>query len=275
MSSNVRNAPPLASSPDHPARRPGASDENPTRSRMAPWPQSLVSVMRQHLSVGICDGILERCATQGEFAPRDWKTSSRRKALVTFLCARSAIFMPEAQVALLRESLDLASYSAWRRSDSAKLQLIPSRRARPAPSDRDRRAPLAAGRQALRITVPVSAEGDVLSARTRALSVAKQAGASLFVRTRIATLVSELARRIHQQGDGGQLELRVERDQLVVVSRDEGPAIEDLDEVLAHPEQHRLGPNAALVACQSLAVELEIISQPQMGTTITAKLALG
>lgn len=233
----------------------------------------MISCMREHLSVGMCEGILASIA-HSDFSPRDWKTSNRRKALIAFLCKRAAVFLPDDRVARLQDALDLTAYSTWRRSDTAGLP-------KPAPNDvsrfsspRARTPPQVDDAQTLHISIPVIRESDVQNARTKALNLAKHAGASLFVRTRIATLVSELARRIHQQDGSGTIDLRVEQDRLVVVSRDDGPLVEGLDQILASPERHRSGPEASLVACQTLALEFDALSQENIGTTLTAKLAL-
>lgn len=305
MSLTVNRAPPLDRELEH-SPQPGRGSNEPPPADKPQWPAGMVTCMRQHLSVGICDGILESCSSKGGFSPSDWKTSSRRKSLIAYVCKRASFFTLDAHVHQLQDALELAAYAAWRRSDSAKLppkptsrtggSTQPSTRTTPPPSRAralstptspeppPRRAASSSSHAAVdadamagcrpNITISVTREADVLSARTRALSVAGQAGASLFVRTRIATLVSELARRIQQSSAEGRIELHLEHGHLVVTSHDNGPVIEKLDAVLAFPSRHREGPAAALAVCKSLAKDFSGTSRPGMGTTLIARLPL-
>ncbi len=254
------------------------------RTRVDDWPQDLTACLRNHLSHGISEGILGSCADQGGFSPVDWSISSRRKLLLAYLCRRASMFLSEGEVQDLREALALASYSAWRRKGTASREAVspggslssggrsPPKVSRQSMSEGTADVPGTARSEEM--VLEVRSDYDVLDARTRALVLAKDHGASLFFRTRIATLVSELARRLSQQASGGTIELRLNHHGLVVVSRDEGPPIDGLSEILAHPERHRDGPGAAIAACKALARDIHVWSEAEGGTTITVKLAL-
>lgn len=116
----------------------------------------------------------------------------------------------------------------------------------------------------------VATEDDVLHARAAARRLAQQISSSRFEIQKIATAVSELARNIVMYASGGFIELSVEtmpRSKLVVVARDEGPGIGNLDEIFSGNYRSRTGLGKGLLGVKRLANEFDITTGPS-GTRI-------
>lgn len=87
------------------------------------------------------------------------------------------------------------------------------------------------------VVVKVAKEEDILLARQMAKNFASDSGFSLVDVTKVATVVSELARNIFRYAGSGFILLRLREEErggkvLEIVAYDEGPGIESLGTVL-------------------------------------------
>src|SRR5262249_38567048 len=84
------------------------------------------------------------------------------------------------------------------------------------------------------VRVAIRSDEDIVVARQRVRELAQPLGFTLVEITMIATAISELARNIVMYAERGEIELGVEksgngRHAIVVIARDEGPGIHDVD----------------------------------------------
>jgi serine/threonine-protein kinase RsbT len=123
------------------------------------------------------------------------------------------------------------------------------------------------------VCVAIGSDGDLVTARARGRALAVELGFSRTDATLIATAISEIARNIVVHVGHGEIELRPVyedgRRGLVVVARDRGPGIRDLDAALAHGYAGRGGLGLGLPGARRLMDEFEVISSPDEGTTVT------
>src|ERR687890_2748416 len=97
------------------------------------------------------------------------------------------------------------------------------------------------------VRVPIECDDDLVAARAEGRALAERLGFSRTDATLIATAISEVARNIVVHAGRGELLLHGaengHRYALVVVARDEGPGIPDVDAALRHGEGwgHGLG----------------------------------
>ncbi len=122
------------------------------------------------------------------------------------------------------------------------------------------------------VRVPVECDADVVAARQRAREVATEADFSGTDLTLIATAVSEIARNIVQFARRGEVVLsRVEQDGrqgVMVVARDAGPGIADLDRAEKDGFSTYGGMGLGLPGCRRLMDEFEVTSQLDKGTMV-------
>lgn len=119
--------------------------------------------------------------------------------------------------------------------------------------------------------VSITSDEDVITARQQGRTFALRLGCSLVEATIVATAISELARNIVLYAQHGEIVLRaLERNGrrgVLVVARDEGPGIADLEQATAGgPSCLKLG----LRGLKRLMDDLQIESAAGRGTTITA-----
>ncbi len=114
--------------------------------------------------------------------------------------------------------------------------------------------------------VPIVREHDIIHARKLGREMARALGFGSADQTRLATAISELTRNvIHYAGEGectledasDELRLRV-----VVVVRDHGPGIADVERVLAGGFSTGRGLGAGLSGTQRLVQEFAITTRP-------------
>ena len=123
-------------------------------------------------------------------------------------------------------------------------------------------------------SVPIQSEEDVVLARQRA----RQAAAALSFESqdqiRIATAVSEIARNAFAYARGGIIDFRVEGNTapqlLLIVVRDRGPGIRNLDEILSGRYRSKTGMGLGIIGAQRLLDRVDIDTSPA-GTTIVLK----
>ena len=124
--------------------------------------------------------------------------------------------------------------------------------------------------------VHVGAEVDVGRAVIEAARVAGECGLRIDASSRVATSVSELARNILKYAQTGTIEIRsVERAQGVgvqIVSRDNGPGIDDVERALADHVSSGGTLGLGLPGVRRLMDEFELDTEPGRGTTVRATL---
>lgn len=120
-------------------------------------------------------------------------------------------------------------------------------------------------------TVKIVSDADIITARQQGRVFVLRLGFSLLEATLVVTAISELARNIVTHAKHGEIVLRpVERDGrsgVLVIARDEGPGIADLEAATAGSSAARLG----LRGMKRLMDELEIESSLGRGTTVAAR----
>ena len=124
------------------------------------------------------------------------------------------------------------------------------------------------------VRVPIESDADLVSARAEARAMAERLGFPRPDPTLIATAISEVARNIVVHVGQGEIVLRpLEEDMrygLVVIARDRGPGIRDVDAALRDDYSGRGGLGLGLPGARRLMDEFEIASDGD-GTTVTMK----
>ena len=122
-------------------------------------------------------------------------------------------------------------------------------------------------------SVPILNDGDVVKARQMGRELASQLGFSSTELTLIATAISELARNMVIYAGTGEILLQLvenrDRRGLVVVARDKGPGIADLDLALKDGYSTGEGMGLGLPGARRLMDDFEIESEPGHGTVVT------
>lgn len=121
--------------------------------------------------------------------------------------------------------------------------------------------------------VPIESDADVVSARQRGRELAAELGFTGSDLTVIATAISEVARNIIAYARSGELVLHLVdgtgRRGIVVVARDEGPGIPDVEQALQDGYSTGDSLGLGLPGARRLMDEFEIISEVGRGTTVT------
>jgi serine/threonine-protein kinase RsbT len=125
------------------------------------------------------------------------------------------------------------------------------------------------------IRVSVETDADLVTARAEGRAMAQRLGFRRPDPTLIATAISELARNLVMHVGHGEIIMRpiVEdrRYGLVVIVRDEGPGIADVDAALRLGHASRGGLGLGLPGARRLMDDFEIDSEPGKGTTVTMR----
>jgi serine/threonine-protein kinase RsbT len=125
------------------------------------------------------------------------------------------------------------------------------------------------------IRVPLESDVDMVPARAHGRALALELGFTRTDATLVATAISEIARNIVVHAGRGEIVLRAvsedDRDGIVVVARDAGPGIRDLDAALQHGYASRGGLGLGLPGARRLMDEFEVTSELDRGTTVTMK----
>lgn len=123
--------------------------------------------------------------------------------------------------------------------------------------------------------IAIRADVDIISARKRGRTLAAELGFSKGELALIATAISELARNILTYAGRGEIILEREeqngRRGLVVVARDSGPGIPDVDLALQDGYSTSRSLGIGLPGVRRLMDEFELSSTLGAGTTVTAK----
>jgi serine/threonine-protein kinase RsbT len=119
----------------------------------------------------------------------------------------------------------------------------------------------------------VTSDADIVPARARGRALAGELGFSRTDATLVATAISEMARNIVVHAGRGEIEVKpayeTDRRGVVVVARDEGPGIRDVDEALEEGFGTKGGLGLGLPGVQRIMDEFVIDTAPNRGTTVT------
>jgi serine/threonine-protein kinase RsbT len=125
------------------------------------------------------------------------------------------------------------------------------------------------------IQVPINSDQDIVAARQKGRSLAVALGFSSGDATLIATAISELARNIITYAKSGEIRLTVingsARQGIRLVAHDQGPGIPDVQQALRDGFSTSGSLGLGLPGVMRLVDELEIVSEENCGTTVTAK----
>ena len=123
------------------------------------------------------------------------------------------------------------------------------------------------------VRVEITEDSDMVPARAEARALALRLGFTRTDATLIATAVSEIARNIVVHVGRGEILLKPvfedARHGLVVVAKDAGPGIRNLEAALEHGYASRRGLGLGLPGARSLMDEFQIESEVDRGTTVT------
>jgi anti-sigma regulatory factor (Ser/Thr protein kinase) len=123
------------------------------------------------------------------------------------------------------------------------------------------------------IRVPITSDADLVPARAEGRAIALELGFSRTDATLIATAISEIARNIVVHVGSGEILMRPvyedARYGIVVIARDNGPGIRDLEAALGHGYTGRSGLGLGLPGARRLKDEFQVDSNSGSGTTVT------
>ncbi|MGH9417108.1 MAG: ATP-binding protein [Terriglobales bacterium] len=122
--------------------------------------------------------------------------------------------------------------------------------------------------------ISIHSDRDILLARQRGRAAGESVGFVATDLTLIATAISELARNIVSYARRGEIELRTvvedNRRGLVIVARDDGPGIADLERAMLDGYSTSGGLGLGLPGVRRLMDSFEIASRAGQGTTVQA-----
>jgi serine/threonine-protein kinase RsbT len=125
------------------------------------------------------------------------------------------------------------------------------------------------------LTVPITSDADILTARQLGRQVAARTGFGEGDQTVIAAAISEVARNIVRYATRGEISLRPinhgPRRGLLVVARDEGPGIPDIRLAMQDGYSTGNGFGVGLPGTRRLMDEFEIVSEVGRGTIVTMR----
>ena len=125
------------------------------------------------------------------------------------------------------------------------------------------------------LRLAIASDADVIAARQQGRDLAAQHGFSAGDQTVIAVAISEIARNILRYAKAGEVVLRTvnsaNRTGIVVIARDQGPGIRDVELALQDGYSTSGGLGLGLPGARRLVDEFDIQSELGKGTTVTLK----
>jgi anti-sigma regulatory factor (Ser/Thr protein kinase) len=125
------------------------------------------------------------------------------------------------------------------------------------------------------VTVPIAADADIVVARGEGRALAGRLGFSRTDATLIATAISEIGRNILVHAGAGEVEIGRDVDDhrvaIVVVARDEGPGISDVERAFEEGYATGGGLGLGLPGSRRLMDEFDIDTEVGRGTTVTMR----
>ena len=123
------------------------------------------------------------------------------------------------------------------------------------------------------VRIAVASDADIVPARAQGRALASELGFSQTDATLVATAISEIARNIVVHAGRGEVELKAayqaDRRGVMVVARDEGPGIRDVDAALREGFGSKGGLGLGLPGVRRIMDEFAIQSAPNQGTIVT------
>ncbi|MBN1993171.1 MAG: anti-sigma regulatory factor [Anaerolineae bacterium] len=123
------------------------------------------------------------------------------------------------------------------------------------------------------VRLPINNLINVVTSRRQGMEMAKKLGFSLPEATKIAVVISELARNITMYAESGIITLipyNGERKGMKIIAQDKGPGIEDVNRVLAGGYTTSKGLGMGISGSKKIMDEFEIQTVIGGGTTIKA-----
>jgi serine/threonine-protein kinase RsbT len=126
------------------------------------------------------------------------------------------------------------------------------------------------------VRLEVASDADIVPARARGRALAGELGFSRTDATLVATAISEIARNIVVHAGRGEVELKPayepERRGVVVIARDQGPGIRDVDAALREGFGTKGGLGLGLPGVRRIMDDFEIETERGRGTTVTMQM---
>jgi serine/threonine-protein kinase RsbT len=123
--------------------------------------------------------------------------------------------------------------------------------------------------------VAINHDGDIVAARQKGRELAARIGFTGSDLTIIATAISEIARNIVVYAQRGEVSLGVEergsKRGIVVIARDAGPGIPDIEQAMRDGYSTANSLGLGLPGARRLMDEFEIVSKVGEGTIITMR----
>jgi len=123
--------------------------------------------------------------------------------------------------------------------------------------------------------VRISSDADIVMARQQGRAMTAQLGFSTSDQALVATAISELARNILEYAGYGEIILELAqqggRRGIVVIARDQGPGIPDIEKAMQDGYSTTKSLGLGLPGSRRLMDDFEIVSQVGEGTTVTVK----
>src|SRR5580765_6873390 len=122
------------------------------------------------------------------------------------------------------------------------------------------------------VSIDIRLENDVVLARQKARNIAAALKFDSQDQTRIATAVSEIARNAYQYGRGGRIDFQITGDpepMLLIMLRDKGRGISNLDEILGGKYVSQTGMGLGIIGAQRLMDQLKVETAVGQGTAVT------
>jgi len=116
---------------------------------------------------------------------------------------------------------------------------------------------------------------DVIYIREVGREVSAEIGFGVLDQTRITTAISELARNVIVHADCGLVVIKKiqtgDKIGIVIICKDEGPGIEDIDKALKEGYTSSGGLGIGMAGARRLMDEFHVESIPEKGTTVVVK----
>jgi serine/threonine-protein kinase RsbT len=123
--------------------------------------------------------------------------------------------------------------------------------------------------------IEVEGDADIVPARAGGRALASQLGFSKTDATLIATAISEVARNIVVHAGSGEIVVRredgIDRYGLVVIARDSGPGIPDVEAAMEEGYGTKGGLGLGLPGTRRIMDDFDIESAVGRGTTVTMR----
>jgi serine/threonine-protein kinase RsbT len=125
------------------------------------------------------------------------------------------------------------------------------------------------------VRVAINTDADLVTARAEGRAMAERLGFPRPDPTLVATAISEVARNIVVHAGRGEIVLKPFEDAnrygVVVIAKDEGPGIRDVEAAIRDNYSGRGGLGLGLPGARRLMDDFDIDSSASSGTTVTMK----